>query len=165
MNHLYDTDKPSTWAAIVYMGQVCKSIWADHRADVELYREAQLFKPAQPGSDLLFIVICVALLVVLGLGLSAVFLDLWPYLRAGWSSLWASAPPAALAAVFIAPGEDPTSETQVTVGRSPTKASAGEVPGWNKGPLLREGSQDFRRHMHHTQGPAQTQTRTPEAPV
>ncbi len=54
MSYVYDTPKPSTWAALRYMGAVCRALWADHRASVRMWKRRRSLRPASQGNDVLY---------------------------------------------------------------------------------------------------------------
>jgi hypothetical protein len=101
MNFVNETTKPSTARTLHYMTQVCRAMWADHRAAVRAYKADRRWAPASAGTDPLYLlaVACALVTGVVVLVLTAG--DLW-----GDFSAWLNAGLAGGAAAVLMPGVD-----------------------------------------------------------
>ncbi len=131
MNFVYDTPKPSTWAALRYMGSVCRALWADHRASLRAWRRERQVLQATPRTDVLYLLAVAAALVAGALVLALTAFDLWAdfsaWLRAsGW-----------LAAAAM-PGVDIDAVHRRSESAAPGAAAhpAGRGAGWRSNRVL-----------------------------
>lgn len=69
--------KPSTLHTLRYMGQVCRALWADHRASVRDYRQRQRWAPASQENDVLYWLAVAAAVVAAIAVLVLTSFDLW----------------------------------------------------------------------------------------